>query len=110
VIPRWRALLDGGARVVPVTDPDATRFWMTIDEAVSLVLDTLHTMQGGELVIPQSLPAYRLGDLAKAMAADMEVIGLPTFEKQHESMREGLTSEAAPRLSIDDIRQRIARL
>lgn len=110
VIPRWRAMLDAGATIVPVTDPDATRFWMTIQEAVGLVTDTIERMRGGELVIPESLPAYRLGDLADAMGARMQVIGLPPFEKRHEAMRAGLTSDAAPRLSASELRERIAAL
>lgn len=110
VIPRWRAMLAAGATIVPVTDPSATRFWMTIQEAVALVADTIERMRGGEMVIPESLPAYRLGDLAEAMGADMEVIGLPAFEKRHEAMRAGLTSDAAPRLSVDELRRKVAEL
>jgi len=104
VVPTWRKMLAEGAEVVPVTDPDCTRFFMTIDEAVSLVLTTAETMQGGEIAIP-TLPAYRLGDLAEAMGAKMRVTGLPSFEKLHESMAEGNSSDKARRMSIAELRE-----
>ena len=102
VIPRWREVLRTGS-VVKVTDPECTRFWMTMDEAVRLVADTVETMEGGELAIP-TLPAYRLGDLAEAMGATMDIIGLPLFEKRHEGMRDGLTSDTARRMTVDELR------
>ncbi len=105
VIPTWREILKR-ANTVPVTDPNATRFWMTREEAVDLVLSTADEMRGGELKIP-TLPAYRLGDLAEAMGAEMRIIGLPEHEKLHEGMRDGLTSDIAPRLSVPDLRERL---
>ena len=100
VVPRWEAL-EGR---VPVTDPECTRFFMTINQAVELVWRTASAMMGGELVIPDWLPAYRLGDLAAAMGRDVEIIGLPAHEKMHESMREGLSSDKARRLRLDELR------
>lgn len=109
VIPIWRAFISNGARVVPVSDPEVTRFWMTQDEAVDLVADTLQTMEGGELAIP-TLPAYRLGDLAEAMGVGMEITGLPDYEKLHESMREGETSALARRMSVEEIREALTHV
>jgi UDP-N-acetylglucosamine 4,6-dehydratase len=100
VVPRWRSIKGP----VPVTDPDATRFFMTMDEAVGLVLDTALTMRGGELKIP-TLPAFRLGDLAEAMGAKMNVIGLPSWEKKHEGMCEGNTSDKARRMTVDELKE-----
>ena len=102
VIPKWREILET-SDTVPVTDPYCTRFYMTMDEAVGLVNRTIATMSGGELVIPR-LPAYRLGDLAEAMGAKMDVRGLNGFEKLHEGMRDGLTSDKARRMSVDELR------
>jgi FlaA1/EpsC-like NDP-sugar epimerase len=102
VIPVWRSMGD----VVPVTDPDCTRFWMYPSEAVDLVLDTAKTMPR-EIAIPE-LPAYRLGDLAEAMGKKMEIRGLPDFEKKHESMIAGETSEMARRMSVDEIREALS--
>lgn len=107
VIPIWRAFISGGATVVPVSDPEVTRFWMTKQQAVDLVWQTLSGMKGGELAIP-ALPAYRLGDLAEAMGVGMEVTGLPDYEKRHESMRDGETSAMARRMSVAEIREALA--
>jgi len=103
VIPTWRDIIKSGG-AVPVTDPDCTRFWMTLDQAVRLVLNTANSMVGGELVIPD-LPAYRLGDLVTAMGAKARVIGLGAGEKRHESMIPGDTSENARRMTIDEIKE-----
>ena len=107
VIPKWRALLASGKRTVTVTDPDVTRFWMTIDEAVNLVNRTAETMVGGELVIPE-LPAFRLGDLVEAMDLQAEITGLPAWEKKHESMRDGLSSDTVRRMTVAELREALA--
>jgi UDP-N-acetylglucosamine 4,6-dehydratase len=107
VIPRWRECVARG-EAVPVTDPECTRFWMTIDEAVKLVLTTIDEMPS-EPAIPL-LPAFRLGDLAEAMGARMDLRGLAAWEKRHESMRSGLSSDSVPRLSVEDLRTRLAAL
>ena len=86
VIPTWRKILETSC-VVPVTDPNATRFWMTIEQAVDLVLNTIKTMPV-EVVIPE-LPTFKLEDLAKAMDAEMNIIGMPEHEKIHECMGAG---------------------
>lgn len=98
VVPLWRA-----AAHPTMTDPDCTRFFMTMDEAVHLVLDTIKTMRGGELAIPD-LPAYRLGDLADAMEIEPTVTGLPPWEKQHESMDEKRCSAWARRMSVEELK------
>ena len=106
VVPKWRAIITEFAQcppVVPVTDANATRFYMTMAEAVDLVVDTIETMKGGELNIP-TLPAYRLGDLAEAMGAKMNVVGLPEWEKKHEGMCEGNTSDKARRMTVGELR------
>jgi FlaA1/EpsC-like NDP-sugar epimerase len=97
---------------VKITNPDCTRFWMTREEAAKLVVDTLTTMKGGGLVIPD-LPAFRLGDLACAMgmsADDMEVVGLPDYEKEHESMSGLVCSATSRRLTVADLRERLAKI
>jgi UDP-N-acetylglucosamine 4,6-dehydratase/5-epimerase len=99
VIPTWRR---GG--IVTLTDPDCTRYWMTLSEAVELVWDTAIGMRGGELVIPE-LPAYRLGDLAEAMGVNYMVAGLHEREKRHEAMRPGETSDKARRMSVQELKE-----
>ena len=109
VVPRWKALIAAGAKEVPVTDPDCTRFMMRVDDAVKLVLETAVTMKGGELAIPD-LPAYRLGDLAEAMGVKPKITGLPSWEKLAESMSADKSSDKAPRLTVDDLRKELATL
>ena len=103
VIPTWRAMTERGERVT-MTSPEATRFWMTLDEAVQLVIDTASNMRGGELVIPD-LPAYRLGDLALAMGLDPVITQLGEGEKLHEGMAPGNTSDLARRMSVAELRE-----
>lgn len=102
VIPVWREILKS-SDAVPVTDPEATRFFMTIDQAVDLVLKTMGIMPK-DVVIPD-LPAFRLADLAEAMGAKMDVRGLPAYEKLHEGMADGNTSDVARRMTVDELRQ-----
>lgn len=86
VIPLWRAALAAGAPL-QITDPDATRFWFTLDGAVGLVEWTLEHMRGGELVVPE-LSAFRVRDLAAAMTggAPTVIVGPRVGDKTHESM------------------------
>lgn len=109
VVPTWRKLIDDGAKSVPVSDPNCTRFYMEISEAVGLVLHTIETMRGGELMVPD-LPAYRLGDLADAMGVKMLVKGLPTHEKRDEEMLPGEPSNEARRMSVDELREKLAEI
>lgn len=108
VIPLWREILRTND-TVPVADPEVTRFYMTPDEAVELVLRTADGMVGGEIAVP-TLPAYRLGDLAAAMGAKMRVCGLGEFEKRHELMERGVSSEHARRMSVPEIRAALEAL
>lgn len=106
VVPTWRKMMET-SDTVPVTDPECTRFFMTMDEAVSLVFRTAMHMVGGEIEIPM-LPAYRLGDLAEAMGAKMDVRGLPVWEKRHESMGPGNSSDKARRMTVAELREQLA--
>lgn len=103
VIPTWRRLIAEG-KEVHMTHPDCTRFWMTRDQAVSLVLNTVRKMRGGELEVP-TLPAFRLGDLAEAMGARAVVKGIDlSVEKLHESMGPGNSSDKARRMTVEELR------
>lgn len=108
VVPKWKEAIAQG-RVVNVTDPYCTRFFMTIGQAVNLVWELALRMKGGELEIPEWLPAYRLGDLLEAMApgAFYKTVGLPEFEKKYESMRAGLCSDTARRMTIDELKEHL---
>jgi UDP-N-acetylglucosamine 4,6-dehydratase len=103
VVPTWEQQIEDGEEVVRITDPDCTRFFMRMDEAIDLVLKTIDTMKGGEVNVPE-LPAYRLGDLAEAMGAKTITIGLPDWEKKHESMLPGKSSDLARRMTIEELK------
>lgn len=70
---------------ITVTDERMTRFWLTLDQAVELVIDSFRHMQGGEIFIPR-IPTMRITDLAKAIApgCEIDVIGIRPGEKLHE--------------------------
>lgn len=104
VLPRWLDMIKQGAEAVPVTDPECTRFMMSMQEAVELVMGAAVWGKRGDIAVP-TLPAYRLGDLAEALGVGMRVIGLPRHEKLHESMDQGNSSDAARRLSVPELRR-----
>ncbi len=106
VVPTWRRLLKD-VDTVPVTDPDCTRFFMRMDEAICLVLSTIESNEVGKIAIPH-LPAYRLGDLAEAMGAKMNITGLPPWEKKHESMTFENSSDTAKRMTVAELKQELA--
>ena len=108
VVPTWRRMIESGAKAVPCSSVDVTRFFMTLDEAVQLVLDTIETMPV-EPAIP-ALPAYRLGDLVQAMDVKAIVNGLPSWEKLSESMSEGNDSQYARRMSVAELREKLAEI
>lgn len=86
VIPFWKSLADAG-QPLPITDFRMTRFWISIDQAVKFVLDSLDLMHGGELYVPR-IPSMKIVDLASAVApdADLMEVGMRPGEKLHEEM------------------------
>ena len=86
VIPFFRGLAKEG-KPLPITDKRMTRFFITLPEAVSFVLDALGDMRGGELYVPR-IPSVRVTDLAEAISPGSEivVVGMRAGEKLHEEM------------------------
>ncbi len=72
---------------ITVTDKRMTRFWISLDQAVELVLDGLSYMQGGEIFVPK-IPSMKVIDLAKAIAPECKIntIGIRPGEKLHEAL------------------------
>ena len=72
---------------LPITDPRMTRFFITLDQGVRFVLDSLDRMRGGEIFVPK-LPSATVMDLARALAPECEttVVGIRPGEKLHEVM------------------------
>lgn len=73
--------------VLPITDPCMTRFNISLDEGVDMVLHALHTAWGGELFVPK-IPSYKIMDVAMAIAPNCkhEIVGIRPGEKIHEEM------------------------
>lgn len=86
VIPFFKSLADEG-KPLPITDLRMTRFWISIEQAVKFVVDSLDIMTGGELYVPR-IPSMKITDLAKAVApnAALVEIGMRPGEKLHEEM------------------------
>ncbi|CED61653.1 Polysaccharide biosynthesis protein [Moritella viscosa] len=87
VVPFFKGLLEKGAESLPVTHPDMTRFWITLQDGVDFVLTNFKRMQGGEIFIPK-IPSVHIMDLVAAYAPDIktEIIGIRPGEKLHEIM------------------------
>jgi len=76
---------------ITITDPDMTRFMMSLDDAVNLVLFAFHKGQGGDTFV-QKAPAATVGQLARVLMrifnseVDVHVIGTRHGEKKHEAL------------------------
>lgn len=73
--------------VIPITDPKMTRFNISLQDGVQMVLHALDKAWGGEIFVPK-IPSYKITEVAKAIGPDCkhEVIGIRPGEKIHEEM------------------------
>jgi UDP-N-acetylglucosamine 4,6-dehydratase (inverting) len=73
--------------ILPITDERMTRFNISLDEGVAMVLYALQNSLGGEVIVPK-IPSYRIIDIAEAIGPDCEkpVVGIRPGEKLHEEM------------------------
>jgi UDP-N-acetylglucosamine 4,6-dehydratase (inverting) len=87
VIPFFKSLIDENKNVLPITDYRMTRFWITLDEAVELVIKAIEKAKGGELYV-KKCPSFKITELARAMKEDCEFedVGIRPGEKLHEVM------------------------
>lgn len=85
VIPFFLDRRQGG--VLPITDPTMTRFNISLQEGVDMVLWSLANAWGGEILVPK-IPSYRITDVAEAVAPEcrQEIVGIRPGEKIHEEM------------------------
>ncbi len=85
VIPFFLNRKDSG--ILPITDERMTRFNISLEEGVDLVLYALENAWGGEIFVPK-IPSYRITDLAEAVCPNCEhkVVGIRPGEKIHEEM------------------------
>ena len=86
VIPFFIKRRDEGGPI-PITDPRMTRFWITLEQGVNMVLRAFELSGGGEIFVPK-IPSMKITDLAEAIAPGMETttVGIRPGEKLHESM------------------------
>ena len=87
VIPFFRSLVESGERELPITDFEMTRFWITLEQGVQLVIKALGESKGGETFIAK-IPSFKITDLAKAILPDcvLKGVGIREGEKLHEVM------------------------
>lgn len=87
VIPFFSNIIKSGGIELPITDYRMTRFWISLDEGVKLVIKALEEAEGGETFISK-IPSFKITDLAQAMlpGCKMPEIGIREGEKLHEIM------------------------
>lgn len=85
VIPFFMKKMDEG--VIPITDPEMSRFNITLEDGVEMVFHAMANSRGGELWVPK-IPSYNITVLARAIAPGcrQEVVGIRPGEKIHEEM------------------------
>ena len=73
--------------ILPITDPDMTRFNISLQGGVDMVMHALENAWGGELFVPK-IPSYRILDVAEAIGPECkkDIIGIRPGEKVHEEM------------------------
>ena len=94
VIPFFHSLIEKGETTLPITDYRMTRFWISLEQGVELVIKALGEAHGGETFISK-IPSFYVKDLAEAMLPGCRTIetGIRPGEKLHEIM---VTTEDAP--------------
>ncbi|MGB0369763.1 MAG: UDP-N-acetylglucosamine 4,6-dehydratase (inverting) [Opitutales bacterium] len=87
VVPFFKKLIEEKTDHIPITDERMTRFWITLDQGIDFVVESMKRMFGGEIFVPK-IPSVKIVDLAKAMAPDIPIknIGIRPGEKLHELM------------------------
>lgn len=98
VVPFFLDLIKNGVRELPVTDVRMTRFWITLEQGVSLVCKAIAEAEGGEVFIPK-IPSMKVVDLVAAMPGNCtyKEVGIRPGEKLHES----LIGEDESRTAVD---------
>lgn len=87
VIPFFQNIIDNDGKELPITDYRMTRFWISLEEGVKLVIKALEESRGGETFISK-IPSFKITDLAQAMLPGCEIpeVGIREGEKLHEVM------------------------
>ena len=87
VIPFFQNIIDNGGKELPITDYRMTRFWISLEQGVELVIKALSEANGGETFISK-IPSFKITDLAQAMLPGCKTpeVGIREGEKLHEIM------------------------
>lgn len=87
VIPFFRNIMNNGGTELPITDFRMTRFWISLEQGVELVVKALEEARGGETFISK-IPSFKITDLAEAMfpGCEKKEVGIREGEKLHEIM------------------------
>lgn len=87
VIPFFRNIVKNGGKELPITDYRMTRFWISLEQGVQLVIKALEEAKGGETFISK-IPSFKITDLAQAIlpGCEMPEVGIREGEKLHEVM------------------------
>ena len=87
VIPFFHNIIKNGGTELPITDYRMTRFWISLQQGVELVIKALEESKGGETFISK-IPSFKITDLAQAMlpGCEMPEVGIREGEKLHEIM------------------------
>ncbi len=99
VVPIFKRQRTSGT--VTVTDPRMTRFWLSLEDGVGVVIKSLKIMRGGEVFVPK-IPSIRITNLVEVIAPDcrIDTIGIRDGEKIHEMLIS--VDEARNALEFDD--------
>lgn len=108
VLCKWKDALQAGKPVI-ISDPDATRFYWSVDQAVDLLFECLEKAVDAKPYVP-TMKAMRLGDILTAMenkygkASEVKQIGLGAGENVHERILEnGPFSNQVDRYTVEEI-------
>tara|TARA_B100000989_G_scaffold298913_1_gene290989 strand:+ start:1331 stop:2323 length:993 start_codon:yes stop_codon:yes gene_type:complete len=87
VAPYFKSLIESGQKTLPITHKEMTRFWITLEQAVNLVVTSFKKMIGGEIIVPK-IPSIKVVNLAKSFdpKINLKIIGVRPGEKIHELM------------------------
>lgn len=105
VLVKWKKALSRGQHIV-ITEPTATRFFLTRRDALSLIFKCLKTCKDAEPLLPSKMKSVEIGTLLEVMIEKygstepkIKIIGLQKGENKHELIHDGMSSMDAPRWS-----------
>lgn len=113
VMCKWKKLMQEGSQCI-ITDPEATRFYWTVEDAVDLIFECLSKAVDSTPYCPE-MKAMKIGDLFQAMSEvyyetpiEPKVIGMQAGENLHEVIMEGIPdSNEAEKFTIEEIKRMV---